>query len=421
MYKIYFKQSIQLLKQNKFISIISILGTALAIMMIMTLIVTDEVKTINMDPESNRDETLYIAYQVKRDTVQGSWNSGFTTYDIVKDYIYKLTTPEYISYMNVYFPNDRSTVNIEGTSDYMLFVIRHIDDSFWKIFTFDFVEGNPFSKEEFKSGIPNAVISESTAKALFKGEKAMGRTIQIGFQNHKVTGIVKDVSPVFKHAAGDIWVPYTAYGKELHGGCVLLKAKSKEDFPQIIAEVRELERKYAMTNEPNKILYLKGPENQKMNTMDLRGNDENEIKESMRIYNRRNALIFLILLIIPALNLSGFSLSRIKKRIAEIGVRKAFGAKKYVILIQVLYENMITSLIGGIIGLLLSYAALIWLKGWLLKIPEGSDIPVSAMISPSIFLVVFLVCLFLNLLSAGLSAYKASRMNIVNSLNQNDR
>ena len=36
---------------------------------------------------------------------------------------------------------------------------------------------------------------------------------------------------------------------------------------------------------------------------------------------------------------------------AEIGIRKAFGAKRHVILIQVLYENLITTLIGGVIGL----------------------------------------------------------------------
>lgn len=39
MYRIYFKQSLLMLKQNKFISAIAIIGTALAIMMIMTIIV----------------------------------------------------------------------------------------------------------------------------------------------------------------------------------------------------------------------------------------------------------------------------------------------------------------------------------------------------------------------------------------------
>jgi putative ABC transport system permease protein len=101
-------------------------------------------------------------------------------------------------------------------------------------------------------------------------------------------------------------------------------------------------------------------------------------------------------------------------------VRKAFGAKKHTILIQVLYENLITSLIGGFIGLIFSYIAVVWLKNWLLGVTDGSTIPLNAFLSPAIFVIVFAVCVLLNLLSAGLSALKASRMSIVNSLNKND-
>ena len=420
MYKIYFKQAMQMLKQNKFISIISISGTALAITMIMTIIVTDEVKTLSMAPEINRDRTLYITSQIKRDTIKGNTYGSNLTSDIVAKYLSKLKTPEYISFMGY---GTRRAVNAEGFSDYQMCDIRIIDTSFWKIFSYDFIEGNAFSEEDFKSGIANAVISESTAKKLFKGEKALGRTIEIAFRKIKVVGIVKDVSPVFRHAGGDIWLPYTLEGElnELElNGTALLMAKDKADFPKIIAEVRDVERKFAIDNHPW-ILYLKGPENQKVNTMNIWKSTEQEFEEAVKIENRRSLIIFLVLLIIPALNLSGFSLSRIKKRTAEIGVRKAFGAKKYVILIQVLYENMITSLIGGIIGLLLSYATVNWLKTWLLKVPEGSDIPLNALLSPGVFVAVFTVCILLNLLSAGWSAFQASRMTIVNSLNKNDR
>lgn len=60
MWKLYFKQAIQMLRQNSFISIISILGTAVAIMMIMAIIVSDEIKNIDLAPEMNRSRTLYI-------------------------------------------------------------------------------------------------------------------------------------------------------------------------------------------------------------------------------------------------------------------------------------------------------------------------------------------------------------------------
>ena len=420
MYKIYLKQALQMLKQNLFISIISILGTALAIMMIMTIVVTDEVKNMNMAPEVNRDRTLYITYQVKRDTVKGGMNSSNVTSDVIDGYLSKLKTPLYISAMNENIQTQKTTVNVEGSTDYKLFGLRNVDAAFWKIFSFSFTAGNAFSEEEFKSGIRHAILSESTARSLFKGEKALGRTIQIGFKSYKVTGIVKDVSPVFKYAGGDIWIPYTSYAKTLAGASVLIMAKSKSDFPAIVAEVREAERKFGVDNHPW-LLYLNGPEDQKMRNLNVMSKTIEDYENERRIKDRRTLFIFLILLIIPALNLSGFSLSRMKKRITEIGIRKAFGAKKYVILVQVLYENMITSLIGGLIGLLLSYGVIFYLKDWLLKVPENSSIPVSALLSPGVFIAVFVVCLLLNLLSAGMSAFKASRTTIVNSLTQNDR
>ena len=97
MYRIYFKQALLMLKQNKFISMIAIMGTALAIMMIMTIIVADEIKGISAQPEINRERTLHINYQVKKDTTKNSWQSGSLSYDIVKDYLYPLKTPRYVS------------------------------------------------------------------------------------------------------------------------------------------------------------------------------------------------------------------------------------------------------------------------------------------------------------------------------------
>ena len=84
MYRIYFKQSLLMLKQNKFISAIAIIGTALAIMMIMTIIVANEIKGISSTPEINRERTLHINYQVKKDTTKNSWQSGTLSYDVVK-------------------------------------------------------------------------------------------------------------------------------------------------------------------------------------------------------------------------------------------------------------------------------------------------------------------------------------------------
>lgn len=422
MYKLYFKQAVWMLKQNKFISAIAIMGTALAIMMIMSIIVADEIKNISVAPEINRDRMLYIKYQVERDTTIGSWIAGAVSYQIYHDYLESMKTPELVSAVSAirYIETPSTLVSREGSNELINTNLRMTDPNYWKMFSFSFIEGKPFNQEEYDSGLPVVVVTETLARKIFNGEVALGQTILIDFKPYRILGIVKDVSPVFKNAYGDLWIPFTSMRKNNPSCTVLLLAKNKYDFPAIFEEVRNCERKYA-SERTNKIIYLQGPLANKLNTKSIRGSNVKETEASISILHRKMFFILLILLLIPAINLSGLSLSRIKKRTEEIGIRKAFGANKYTILVQVLFENLITSLIGGVVGLLLSYLVVFRMRDWLLDVPTGSEIPAGTLISFPVLLAVFAVCILINLLSAGIPAYRASRMNIIHSLNQNDK
>ena len=118
-------------------------------------------------------------------------------------------------------------------------------------------------------------------------------------------------------------------------------------------------------------------------------------------------IIVLVLLLIPAINMSGITQSRMRKRMAEIGVRKAFGATRSELLTQVLY------------------ASVLLLSDWLLDTGTASMgigrtfVNAEMMFNPLIFLYAFLACLALNLLSAGIPAWRASRMRIISALNEN--
>lgn len=58
MIKLYFKQAFHLLKENKLLSSISIIGTALAIAMIMVIVITLRAIIAPFAPESYRDRML---------------------------------------------------------------------------------------------------------------------------------------------------------------------------------------------------------------------------------------------------------------------------------------------------------------------------------------------------------------------------
>lgn len=62
MIKLYFKQALAQLRQQPIISLVSVLGTALAIFLIMLVVMIQQVKVAPFSPESNRDRFLHFAF-----------------------------------------------------------------------------------------------------------------------------------------------------------------------------------------------------------------------------------------------------------------------------------------------------------------------------------------------------------------------
>lgn len=138
-------------------------------------------------------------------------------------------------------------------------------------------------------------------------------------------------------------------------------------------------------------------------------------------------LIYLVFLLIPAVSLSGMTDSRMERRLAEMGVRRAFGAPVYRLMEQVIAENLLFTLLGGLVGLLFSYLLVVCCGNWILQLgeifsevlPEGVDVEFSAsmLMNYTVFSVALGVCLVLNLASAIIPAWRASRQQIIYSLN----
>lgn len=147
----------------------------------------------------------------------------------------------------------------------------------------------------------------------------------------------------------------------------------------------------------------------------------NSTPDMGKVYRTR-LIVYLILLIVPAVNLSSMTHSRLQRRREEIGVRRAFGAKRREIVTDIFIENLIITLIAGIIGFALSLVfATIW-GGTIFMPSHGcsslslTGINLGTLIHWSTLGWAMLFCFFLNLLSAGLPAWQASRTNIVNAL-----
>ena len=115
--------------------------------------------------------------------------------------------------------------------------------------------------------------------------------------------------------------------------------------------------------------------------------------------------------------------SRMERRLAELGVRRSFGASSRVLIKQVITENLLFTLLGGIVGVFLSYVWIGLMGDWLFKLLLGWNYPGGSIflqadffVNLPLFIIVLLACFLLNLLSAFIPAWRASRRPIVDAL-----
>ncbi|MEZ4986715.1 MAG: FtsX-like permease family protein [Saprospiraceae bacterium] len=122
-------------------------------------------------------------------------------------------------------------------------------------------------------------------------------------------------------------------------------------------------------------------------------------------------LSFFILL--PTLNLINLNISRIMERSAEIGVRKAYGASSGAILFQFLFENIIITLMGGLIG---GAFALLLIQ----VINSAGVFPYNTLVfNGRVFLYSLFIALGFGLISGLLPAWRVSRFQIADVLKSN--
>jgi putative ABC transport system permease protein len=118
----------------------------------------------------------------------------------------------------------------------------------------------------------------------------------------------------------------------------------------------------------------------------------------------------LLFMLLPALNLVNLNMGRILERSAEIGVRKAFGATSLQLAGQLVVENVLLCLAGGLLGLACARLVLWWLEASQL-IPY-----LEVDINLPVFGCGMLLALVFGLLSGALPAWKMSRLDPVHAL-----
>lgn len=431
MLKNYFKQAWTLMRQNRLFTGIYVVGTGLSIALVMTLFIIFYVKFGPVYPEYNRDRTLVLK-PIKRypKGKPESWTiNGGVAYYVVDQMLPGLPHVEQVAGSIIDFWGDYQV----SAADVKPFKVtpRFANGAFWKVFSFRFVDGQPFTQEDVEAKAQVAVIGESLAKRLFAATEGVeGRHFAFNGRDYRVCGVVRDVSNATPETAGDLWLPLLNaqyISKELDRFGLLgnvyasLLVDDAENLETVRSEVQDVFRRYTLQDKDYEYDLMGQPDPYWLSTF---RQDVEKAPDTMELV-KDFLYILLALLFIPALNLSGMISSRMDSRIAELGIRKAYGATRRRLLEQVLCENLLLTLLGGLAGLLFSYLIVLTASDWILTLFDkniydtslSTSLTPEMLFNPAVFGSALAVCVVLNVVSALVPALGAMRHPIMESLN----
>lgn len=415
------RQVWQMILSDKLFSGIYIFGTALALATGTVLAALFWAKIEPSYPEYERVRTCYIQSGMLKGE-GGTKVSGLSN-AFVRDFTEGLEGVEAVAAV---YPQwgDSYVPSPDGGPDKAVSVIG-VDLGFFQVFSFKFLAGKPFSKEEFGSGAPVAVISDRAAREVFGAgtpEDYIGRILTVDYREHRVCGVVRSAPETMTASYADVYVPYTSiedYDDEwqpmLGDMSLIIVADDQGDVRRQLDNF--VARFNASRGENGDKLYMY---QQPINHFQYAfSHSQNEDFTAWSIISTTLGTL-LLLLIVPALNLSGIISGRMEGRLAEMGVRKSFGATRGQLLRQVLTENLVLTLIGGVIGL--AFAAMLLGSGnfsvsdvW----STQSRVESGSLLSPAVFATLLVLCALLNIMSALVPSIRSLRRPIVESLKDN--
>lgn len=428
----YIKQVIFDLRHQKMMMWVSVSGTALAIFLVMAFFMSNRMRSVAVAPETDRDHIVFgqnIDVFYTSESGDESSQSSPLGFDRAKKLYEGLDGVELYSYFTQW--PDAFDVGKDPASSRQM-TGKYTDGNYWKMYHFNFVEGKPFGDSSYESGEKVAVISQSVARDQFSGQNAMGRDIWINGSPVRVVGVVEDVNPMLEAAYSDVWMPLgpeqritSEKGTGVVQVAMLMKpGTSVEDLK------REVSGRYDKLNTELKALGQRMLYHGQPYTIDI-VSAHNYGSNTTPDPNEGKALryiIYLLLLILPAINLSSMTRSRLRHRESEIGLRRAFGASKISIMNQLLGENLIITLLGGLIGLACSILFMFLMSRLFMEQgmnyesvfvdPIGRNPDFSMLFTWSGFLMALAFCFILNLLSAFVPSWKAARVQPADAISK---
>ncbi len=272
----------------------------------------------------------------------------------------------------------------------------------YKTLNLEIEDGREFLLKEIEYGDHVCVLGHYIVDKIFNKIYPVGKEVRVDGKPYKVIGVLKKKPDIFGSTQDNyIVIPITTfqsvYGRRNSDVDITVMSTSKENY------LATIESAIGYMRTIRKI--LPGHEND----FEIFSNESviaqiNDITSGVKI---GAMVISIIALIAAGVGIMNIMLVSVTERTREIGIRKAVGARKNIILLQFLFEAVVLSLIGGVIGIILG----IGIGNF-----AGSFLNAVTVI-PYLWVMIGLsMCLIVGIIFGTYPAYKAANLDPIEAL-----
>jgi len=223
--------------------------------------------------------------------------------------------------------------------------IKGVGAAYFRVKDIAIEKGRTLLERDIKTLSQVAVIDQNTKKKLFpNGNNPVGQTILAGNVPVVVVGVAAEKDSAFKDQNLNVWMPYTA---------VMSRISGQQFFSSITVRVAD--------GIPNEIAQ-QGIEHlltTRHGTKDVFTRSSDSILKTVEKTTTTLTLLIssiaVISLVVGGIGVMNIMLVSVTERTREIGIRMAVGARQTDIMQQFLIEAVLVCMIGGTIGILLSF------------------------------------------------------------------
>ena len=292
-----------------------------------------------------------------------------------------------------------------------------IDEHYLCAYGYQVKSGRGFQKTDFANCRKVVLVDTNAVITLFGGADPIGQVLELKGDAFTVVGVVtlsEEFTPVINSmkdyqmyadtSAGSVFLPIrtwpTVYSFD-EPQSVAIKVKSTDDMTTAGQETAKLLTNRQIVNSANSQFSYR--------SQDMLEQAQ-QLQKMSEATNTQLIWIASISLLVGGIGVMNIMLVSVTERTAEIGLKKAIGAKKKRILLQFLTESAVLTSLGGIVGVL-SGIVLAQLISAMMQIPVAISVPAI------VIAVVF--SMLIGVIFGMLPAVQAANLNPIEALRRN--